>query len=328
MKKNDLLKNEIKNSFSTDLLGILEDIVINENEVFVTLKASNSEEANKLDFLKKECEKKIKELFAFEKINVTFTLVKKKFKNIIAVSSCKGGVGKSTVSSNLSLAFKKIDKKVGLFDADIYGPSIPKMFGLNKRPIMNASKKIEPLKYKGIEIISIGLMIDETKPIIWRGPMIQTAIKQLINEVNWSDLDYLIIDMPPGTGDAHLTLMQKLQINHSIIVTTPQEVSLADTRKGINMFKKLGVPITGILENMSFYVCDHCNEKHYLFGKNGAETLAKEFSVEVLGKIPLIKEILHNSEEGQPLKHDKNNTIEEIFGSVALKILYLSKGIH
>ena len=215
------MKEKIIASFSNDLKELVDNIIIKEKKIFVTLKAKSPEEAKKLEQFKVECIEKINAFKTYNEINVTFTLIKKKFSKVIAVSSCKGGVGKSTVSVNLSISLKKRGMRVGLLDDGIYGPSIPKLLNLSEKPEVNADKKIIPLNYDGLETISIGLLIDQDKPLIWRGPMLQSAIMQLVNDVEWSNLDYLVIDMPPGTGDTHLTLKQKLEINHVVVVTTP-----------------------------------------------------------------------------------------------------------
>ena len=294
------MKDKIIDSFSNNLKELVDDIIIKDKSVFVTLKAENSNQAKELEKLKEECEQKISNFNLFNEINVTFTTIKKKFSKVIVVSSCKGGVGKSTLSVNLALSFQKLGKKVGLLDGDIYGPSIPKLLNINSKPDVNEKKKIIPLQQNGIEVMSIGFLIDEKKPLVWRGPMLQSAIMQLINDVAWNYLDYLIIDFPPGTGDTQLTIMQKLQIDYALIVTTPQEIALADTRKGINMFNSFNVPIAGIVENMSYFVCDNCSTKHFLFGKDGGEKLAKEFNIKLLGKIPFHSAIAKNCDAGTP----------------------------
>ena len=294
------MKDKIIDSFSNNLKELVDDVIIKDKNVFVTLKAENSNQAKELEKLKEECEQKISNFNLFNEINVTFTTIKKKFSKVIVVSSCKGGVGKSTLSVNLALSFQKLGKKVGLLDGDIYGPSIPKLLNINSKPDVNEKKKIIPLQQNGIEVMSIGFLIDEKKPLVWRGPMLQSAIMQLINDVAWNYLDYLIIDFPPGTGDTQLTIMQKLQIDYALIVTTPQEIALADTRKGINMFNSFNVPIAGIVENMSYFVCDNCSTKHFLFGKDGGEKLAKEFNIKLLGKIPFHSAIAKNCDAGTP----------------------------
>ena len=307
------MRDKIISSFSNELKELVDNIIIKDKKDFVTLKAENSNQARELEKVKAECEQKIMNFNLFDEVNVTFTTIKKKFSKVIVVSSCKGGVGKSTLSVNLALSFKKLGKKVGLLDGDIYGPSIPKIFNINKKPDVNDKKKIIPIKQNGIEIMSIGFLIDEKKPLVWRGPMLQSAIMQLINDVSWDYLDYLIIDFPPGTGDTQLTIMQKVKIDHALIVTTPQEIALADTRKGINMFNSFNVPIAGIVENMSYFMCDNCSTKHFLFGENGGEKLAKEFNLKLLGKIPFHSVIATNCDAGTPDIIHNNPDLNKIY---------------
>ena len=315
------MKDKIIDTFSNNLKELIDNIIIEEKKIFVTLKAQNVSQAKELESFKEECEKKISKFNFFEDINVTFTTVKKKFSKIIVVSSCKGGVGKSTLSVNLSISLSKLGKKVGLLDADIYGPSIPKILNINSKPDVKKNKKLIPLNYKNIEVMSIGFLIDPKKPLVWRGPMLQSAIMQLLNDVDWSYLDYLVIDFPPGTGDTQLTLMQKLQIDHALIVTTPQEIALSDTRKGINMFNTFKIPISGIVENMSYFVCNKCNEKHYLLGKNGGEKLSEEFNVNFLGKIPFDKKIAENCDQGTPDLIQLDSDLEQIYSDIANKLI-------
>ena len=315
------MKDKIINSFSNDLREIVDNIIIKDKKVFVTLKAENPNQAKELENLKLECENKITNFNSFDEINVTFATTKKKFSKIIVVSSCKGGVGKSTLSVNLSLSLNDLGKKVGLLDGDIYGPSIPKILNLNSKPDVQKDRKITPLQYKNIEVMSIGFLIDHKKPLVWRGPMLQSAIMQLINDVAWSDLDYLIIDFPPGTGDTQLTLMQKLKIDHALIVTTPQDIALSDTRKGINMFKTFNVPISGIVENMSYFICNKCDEKHYLLGKGGGEKLSNEFDVKFLGQIPFDKKISENCDSGTPDLIQSNVELKKIYDDITSKLI-------
>ena len=199
-------------------------------------------------------------------------------KNIVAIASGKGGVGKSTFSVNLATALSSLDLKIGLLDADIYGPSIPRMMGISKKPIMNENKKLIPLENYGIKLMSIGFILDSEAPTIWRGPMVMKALEQMFNGVDWGELDYLIIDLPPGTGDAQLTLAQSSKLSGSIVISTPQDVALTDARKGINMFKKVNVDILGIVENMSYFICDNCYQKHYIFSKDGVKKEAEEYN--------------------------------------------------
>ena len=205
----------------------------------------------------------------------------------IAISSAKGGVGKSTFATNLALALKKVGCKVGLLDADIYGPSIPKLVGENKKPKVSDQGKILPIIKYNISIMSIGFLISEDTPMIWRGPMVISAINQMLNDVDWGVLDFLIVDMPPGTGDVQLTMAQKVPMSGAVIISTPQDLALIDAKKGLEMFKKVNVPIIGIIENMSTFICPHCKEETYIFGKEGAEFEAKRQNVDFLGGIPL-----------------------------------------
>ena len=195
--------------------------------------------------------------------------------NIIAIASGKGGVGKSTFAVNLAVALRLLGKKVGILDADIYGPSVPRMMGVSGRPEASKNKKLIPLESYGIKCMSIGFLVSVDTPTIWRGPMVMKALEQMFNGVEWGTLDYLIIDLPPGTGDAQLTLAQSSKLSGSIIVSTPQDVALADARKGINMFKRVNVPILGLVENMSYFICDNCNQKHFIFSNDGAKKKLK-----------------------------------------------------
>ncbi len=241
-------------------------------------------------------------------------------KNIIAVASGKGGVGKSSVAVNIStsLANSK-NKKVGLRDADIYGPSIPKMLGINHKPKLSNNKKIIPYEKFNIKSMSIGNMIPDESAVIWRGAMASNAIRQLYNDVEWGELDFLFVDLPPGTGDIQLSLSQNLSIKGSIIVSTPQEVSLIDVRKAINMFKKVNVPIIGIIQNMSYLKIN--NKKEFIFGKDGVLNEAKSQNLNFLGEIPIIAEIAKSSDKGEPLALEKKNITSEIFKKISEKLL-------
>ncbi len=239
-------------------------------------------------------------------------------KNIISIASGKGGVGKSTFAVNLSVALKSFGLKVGLLDADIYGPSIPRMMGILKKPEINENKKMIPITNYGIKCMSIGFILNEEAPTVWRGPMVMKALEQMFNGVEWGALDYLIIDLPPGTGDAQLTLAQSSKLSGSIIISTPQDVALADARKGINMFKKVDVDILGIVENMSYFVCDNCKEKHYIFSKDGAKKEALNFGIPFLGEIPINKKLREQSDNGRPsCIDDPNGEISKKFISIA-----------
>jgi ATP-binding protein involved in chromosome partitioning len=221
-------------------------------------------------------------------------------KNIIAVASGKGGVGKSTTAVNLALALAAEGAQVGMLDADIYGPSQPQMLGISGKPETVDGKTLEPMEGHGIQASSIGFLIDTDTPMVWRGPMVTQALEQLLRETNWRDLDYLIVDMPPGTGDIHLTLSQKIPVTGAVIVTTPQDIALLDARKGLKMFEKVGIPILGIVENMAIHVCTNCGHAEHIFGAGGGERMAKDYDVEYLGGLPLDIRIREQTDSGNP----------------------------
>lgn len=222
-------------------------------------------------------------------------------KNIIAVASGKGGVGKSTVSTNLALAFANLGLNVGLLDADIYGPSIHVMLGIQSKPYVNEQDRIIPLQKHGIKVITMGVLLDENTPVIWRGPMVTKAIEQFLRDVEWGELDVLVIDLPPGTGDAQLTLVQKVPVDGAVIVTTPQEVSLIDARRGLKMFERVNTEVWGIIENMSYFVCEHCKEKTYIFGRGGGARTAEQLGAEFLGEIPIEAKVTEAGDKGIPI---------------------------
>ena len=242
-------------------------------------------------------------------------------KNIIAVASGKGGVGKSTTAVNLALALASEGASVGMLDADIYGPSQPMMLGIAGRPESRDGKTLEPMEGHGIQASSIGFMIDMDTPMVWRGPMVTQALEQLLRETNWRDLDYLIVDMPPGTGDIHLTLSQKIPVTGVVIVTTPQDIALLDARKGLKMFEKVGVPILGIVENMAIHVCSNCGHAEHIFGQGGGERMAREYDVDYLGGLPLDIKIREQADSGRPtVVSDPDGPIAEIYRSIAPKV--------
>ena len=221
-------------------------------------------------------------------------------KNVIAVASGKGGVGKSTTAANLALALAAEGATVGLLDADIYGPSQPQMLGISGRPDSSDGKSIEPMRAHGIQAMSIGFLVDTDTPMVWRGPMVTGALEQLLRDTRWQDLDYLVIDLPPGTGDIQLTLAQKIPVTGAIIVTTPQDIALLDARKGLKMFEKVGIPILGIVENMSTHICSNCGHEEHIFGAGGGALMASDYKVDLLGSLPLDINIRMQADGGQP----------------------------
>ncbi len=221
-------------------------------------------------------------------------------RNVIAVASGKGGVGKSTVAANLALALRAEGASVGILDADIYGPSQPRMLGLSGKPDTKDGNRIEPKVNHGIQVMSIGFLIEEDTPMIWRGPMVTQALQQLLSDTNWVDLDYLIIDLPPGTGDIQLTLCQRVPVSGAVIVTTPQDIALLDARKALKMFEKVNVPVLGIIENMSTHICTNCGHEEHIFGEGGGERMAAQYGVPMLGSLPLDIRIREQADGGMP----------------------------
>src|SRR5579859_2190808 len=239
-------------------------------------------------------------------------------KNIIAVASGKGGVGKSTTAVNLALALSAEGASVGMLDADIYGPSQPMMLGIAGRPESKDGKSLEPMEGHGLQAISIGFLIDVDTPMVWRGPMVTQALEQLLKDTRWRDLDYLVVDLPPGTGDIQLTLAQKVPVTGAVIVTTPQDIALIDARKGLKMFEKVGIPILGIVENMSFHVCPKCGHRSHIFGSGGAERMAQEYGTELLGQLPLDEAIRSQADSGKPtVVSDPDGPVAEIYRRIA-----------
>jgi len=300
-------------------LNMVKDITINGEEVAFTVVLTTPACPMK-DMMGKACENAIKLLVnknAVVKVNFTSATTSKRtdtgavlpeVKNIIAVVSGKGGVGKSTVAANLALALSQGGAKVGLMDADIYGPSVPIMFGVRgERPLMvevGGKGMIAPLEKYGLKLLSIGLLVDEKNAVVWRGPMASSAIRQFVTDVYWGELDYLVVDMPPGTGDIHLTLLQTVPVTGVVIVTTPQDVALADAKKGIAMFgqAQINVPIIGLVENMSYFTpAELPDNKYYIFGRDGGKRLAEEYDLPFLGQIPIVQGIREGGDKGVPV---------------------------
>jgi len=242
-------------------------------------------------------------------------------KNIIAVASGKGGVGKSTTAVNLALALHAEGASVGILDADIYGPSQPMMLGVSGRPLTNDGKSMEPLENHGIQVSSVGFMIDPDEPMVWRGPMASGALQQLLEQTNWRDLDYLIVDMPPGTGDIQLTLSQKVPVTGAVIVTTPQDIALLDARKGLKMFEKVGIPILGVVENMSTHTCTNCGHTEAIFGHGGGEKMCADFGIDFLGALPLTMSIREQADAGRPtVVADPDGAVAAVYKQIARKV--------
>ncbi|MEE4379970.1 MAG: iron-sulfur cluster carrier protein ApbC [Candidatus Competibacteraceae bacterium] len=241
-------------------------------------------------------------------------------KNIIAVASGKGGVGKSTTAVNLALALQTEGATVGVLDADIYGPSQPRMLGAQQRPDSKDGKSLEPVQSHGLQSMSIGYLIEEETPMIWRGPMVTQALEQMLNETHWRELDYLVIDLPPGTGDTQLTLSQKIPVSGAIIVTTPQDIALLDARKGLKMFEKVSVPVLGVVENMSTHICSQCGHEEHIFGEGGGQRMAAQHNVQFLGALPLDIRIREEADNGTPtVVADPDGPISLIYREIARK---------
>ncbi|MCB1829438.1 MAG: iron-sulfur cluster carrier protein ApbC [Gammaproteobacteria bacterium] len=241
-------------------------------------------------------------------------------KNIIAVASGKGGVGKSTTAVNMALALAAEGARVGILDADIYGPSQPRMLGVSGQPESKDGKSLEPMENYGLQAMSIGFLVDEETPMIWRGPMVTQALEQLLNDTNWASLDYLIIDLPPGTGDTQLTLAQKVPVSGAVIVTTPQDIALLDARKGFKMFEKVEVPVLGIVENMSIHICSKCNHEEHIFGEGGGMRMAEQYGVDFLGALPLDIRIREETDGGKPtVVAEPDSRISQIYREISRK---------
>lgn len=299
-------------------LNALQGLTMDGNNVICALELPHRLK-DKAENLKNTISEKIKTVFKNNEIKVIVTLKKEapkttpkppqkdtlllpNVKNIIAISSAKGGVGKSTIASNIACIMAQKGYKVGLLDADIYGPSLPKLFGLEgKKPEQTDNKKIKAFEKFGLKLMSIGFMVDAESPMVWRGPIVQSALIQLLKDVDWRTLDFLFIDMPPGTGDVQLTLAQKVKLNGAAIISTPQDIALIDARKGLKMFEKMEVPILGLIENMSYHICSSCGEKDHIFGHDGVLKDAEKYGVPFLGQIPLHRKIREQADKGQPL---------------------------
>ncbi|HRA11236.1 MAG: Mrp/NBP35 family ATP-binding protein [Chitinophagaceae bacterium] len=341
-KVMEALSNVQEPDLGKDLvtLNMIQDLEIDGNNVSFTIVLTTPACPMK-EMMQNACINAIKLLVnkdAVVKVNFTSNTTTKrtdpgtvlpKVKNIIAVVSGKGGVGKSTVAANLALALAQGGAKVGLMDADIYGPSVPIMFGVRgERPMMievgEEKAKIAPLERYGLKLISIGLLVDEKNAVVWRGPMASSAIRQFVTDVFWDELDYLVVDMPPGTGDIHLTLMQTVPVTGAVIVTTPQDVALADAKKGIAMFgqAQMNVPIIGLVENMSYFTpAELPDNKYYIFGKDGGKHLADEYDIPFLGQIPLVQSIREGGDQGIPVMMSDDVVTKKAFEGFAAHVV-------
>jgi ATP-binding protein involved in chromosome partitioning len=302
--------------------GLVSDIALQDGQVMFALNA-DPQHINAMEKLQVFVQKAVEALPGVKKVIVALTAERAPtrepgpkvssaqtlkngvpgVKHLIAVASGKGGVGKSTTAINLALALKSLGLRVAVLDADVYGPSMPKLFGLSGKPEASdaTGKRMKPMQRFGVEVASIGFLVDEDTPMIWRGPMVMSALTQLLREVAWSQTDVMVIDMPPGTGDAQLTLAQQTPLSGAVIVSTPQDLALIDARKGINMFKKVNVPLLGIIENMSYFMCTKCGERHEIFGHGGARAEAERLGVPFLGEVPLDLQLRERSDSGEPI---------------------------
>ena len=329
------LKNLIDPNTQKDFVASKEVKSINVNRDTVSLEIELGYPANsQLNAIRNQVVGAVKAVpgVASVNVNVSYKIVAhavqgtlkplKGVKNIVAVASGKGGVGKSTTAANLALALVQEGARVGLLDADIYGPSMPQMMGLvGQQPESDDGKTMHPLKAHGVQTMSIGFMIDVDSPMVWRGPMVTQALEQLLNQTNWDDLDYLVVDMPPGTGDTQLTLAQKVPVTGAIIVTTPQDIALIDARKGLKMFEKVGIPILGLVENMSIHICSKCGHEEHIFGHGGGEQMCKDYETEFLGALPLELAIREMADSGKPtVVGAPDSRAAEIYRTIARRV--------
>ncbi len=337
-------------------LGLVSDVFVSDGRVVFSITVP-AERAQELEPLRQAAEKVVKEVDGVETVMVALTAERAAggarnaapqsapkpapqqprrpaeeqapakpgvpgIKHIVAVASGKGGVGKSTTTANLALAMASLGKKVGVLDADIYGPSVPRLFNVSGRPEALSGRMLKPMEGYGIKVMSMGFMVEEETPMIWRGPMVISALTQMLREVAWGELDVLVVDMPPGTGDAQLTMAQQVPLAGAVIVSTPQDLALIDARKGLNMFKRVDVPVLGIVENMSYFLCPDCGGRHDIFGHGGARAEADRLKVPFLGEVPLTMKIRETSDAGTPVVvSDPEGSVAGIYKDIAAKVL-------
>jgi ATP-binding protein involved in chromosome partitioning len=322
--------------FSRDIVsfGMIHDIEVGSTGVTVVLAAATAR-ADVVEQICQDIVETVSQMSDVPAVQVTLTQPQQPQRrvahgptsipgvaHVIAVASGKGGVGKSTVAVNLALAFTALGKRVGLLDADVYGPSVPLMLGLSERPETTEDRRILPLERFGLKVISLGLFIDERTPVIWRGPMINKLLTQFLREVQWGDLDYLILDLPPGTGDAQLTITQQIPLTGGVIVTTPQDVALLDVNRGVSMFQQVNAPILGVIENMSYHICKGCGQRTELFGHGGGARVAEQFQIPFLGEVPLVRDIRAASDSGKPIVvADPEHAQSRVFRDIAQRIM-------
>ena len=309
-------------------LGMIAGVEVREGHVQFSVEVA-PERGPKAEPLRKACEEAVKALDGVLSVTAVLTAERASppraaaaaapqpqqpaalpgIKSMLAIASGKGGVGKSTVTVNLAFALQQLGHKIGILDADIYGPSIPRMLGLKGRPESDG-QRIQPLRRDGMPAMSMGMLTDEDTAMIWRGPMVANALQQLMNDVDWGELDVLMVDLPPGTGDAQLTLAQRAPLSGAVIVSTPQDIALIDARKGLNMFRRVEVPVLGIIENMSYFLCPDCGGRHHIFGHGGARETALDLGTDFLGEIPLQIAIREGSDEGRPIVVSAPESVE------------------
>jgi ATP-binding protein involved in chromosome partitioning len=354
-----ILTEEILDSLKTTIvpstgksvvdLGLVSGVIIKEGNVGFSLEIEPAQ-AKEMEAVRQNCEKQVRAIPGVLSVTVVLTSERPKSsgnKNspqhqgsqqppqnantipgiaaIVAVASGKGGVGKSTIATNIAISLCKLGYRVGIMDADIYGPSIPRMLGITAKPEADSDKKLLPLKKYDLKCMSMGFLVEEDTPMIWRGPMVQSALEQMLRDVKWGELDFLIVDMPPGTGDAQLTMAQRVPLAGSVIVSTPQDIALLDARKGLGMFRKVNVPVLGFIENMSYFLCPKCGERTEIFSHGGARKWAEKLDVDFLGELPLDMDIRIASDGGTPIAISDPDgphsiTFSDIANSIARKV--------